>query len=47
VLIHRRPERRRSFVIDRLETRVPLLRLCLGFDVELVRAALERGARAW
>jgi L-asparaginase len=45
VLIHRRPERRRSFVIDRLETRVPLLRLCLGFDVELVRAALERGAR--
>jgi L-asparaginase len=46
VVIHRRPERRRTFAIDRLETRVSLLRLCLGFDVELVRAALARGARA-
>jgi L-asparaginase len=45
VVLHRRPERRRSFVVDRLETRVSLLRLCLGFDVELARAALERGAR--
>jgi L-asparaginase len=45
VVIHRRPERRRSFRVDRLEPRVPLLRLCLGFDVALVEAALERGAR--
>ncbi|MGH6899368.1 MAG: asparaginase [Geminicoccaceae bacterium] len=45
VVIHRRPERRRTFAVDRLETRVALLRLCLGFDVELVRAALERGAK--
>jgi L-asparaginase len=45
VVIHRRPERRRTFVVDRLETRVPLIRLYLGFDVALVEAALERGAR--
>lgn len=45
VVIHRRPERRRTFVVDRLETRVPLLRLYLGFDVTLIEAALERGAR--
>src|SRR5918996_1158949 len=45
VVIHRRPARRRSFALDRLETRVPLLRLYLGFDVGLVAAALERGAR--
>jgi L-asparaginase len=45
VLIHRRPERRRTFAIDRLETRVPLVRLYLGFDLALVEAALERGAR--
>jgi L-asparaginase len=44
VVIHRRPERRRTFVVDRLETRVPLIRLYLGFDVALVEAALERGA---
>jgi L-asparaginase len=45
VVINRRPERRRTFVVDRLETRVPLLRLYLGFDPGLVEAALERGAR--
>ncbi|HEX6114431.1 MAG TPA: asparaginase [Geminicoccaceae bacterium] len=45
VVIDRRPERRRTFAVDRLETRVPLLRLYLGFDVALVEAALERGAR--
>jgi L-asparaginase len=45
VVIHRRPERRRTFAVDRLETRVPLIRLYLGFDVALVEAALERGAR--
>ena len=45
VVIHRRPEHRRTFVVDRLETRVPLIRLYLGFDVALVEAALEHGAR--
>ena len=45
VVIHRRPERRRSFAVERLETRVPLVRLYLGFDVALIEAALERGAR--
>jgi L-asparaginase len=45
VVIHRRPERRRTFALERLETRVPLVRLYLGFDVALVEAALERGAR--
>ena len=45
VVIHRRPERRRTFTVERLETRVPLLRLYLGFDVALVEAALERGAK--
>jgi L-asparaginase len=44
VLIHRRPERRRTFVVERLETRVPLIRLCLGFDAGLVEAALARDA---
>jgi L-asparaginase len=45
VVIHRRPERRRTFAVDRLETRVPLIRLYLGFDVGLAEAALERGAK--
>jgi L-asparaginase len=45
VVIHRRPMRRRTFTVERLETRVPLIRLHLGFDVALVEAALERGAR--
>jgi L-asparaginase len=43
VVIHRRPERRRTFAVARLETRVPLIRLYLGFDVALVEAALEAG----
>jgi L-asparaginase len=45
VVIHRRPERRRTFTVERLETRVSLLRLYLGFDVALVEAALEHGAK--
>jgi L-asparaginase len=45
VVIHRRPERRRTFAVERLETRVPLLRLYLGFDVALVEAALDRDAK--
>ncbi len=45
VIIYRRPLLRRTFVIQRLETRVPLLRLFLGFDTRLVEAALEQGAR--
>jgi L-asparaginase len=45
VVLHRRPERRRAFTIERLEDRVPLLRLYLGFDVALARAALEAGAK--
>ena len=44
VVIHRRPERHRTFAVNRLETRVPLIRLYLGFDVALVEAALEAGA---
>jgi L-asparaginase len=45
VVIHRRPQHRRTFAVDRLETRVPLIRLYLGFDVALVEAALKHGAR--
>jgi L-asparaginase len=45
VVIHRRPEQRRTFAVSRLETRVPLIRLYVGFDVALVEAALEGGAR--
>jgi L-asparaginase len=45
VIVHRRPTLRRSFRVERLETRVPLIRLFLGFDVGLVDAALEWGAR--
>jgi L-asparaginase len=45
VVIHRRSERPRTFAVERLETRVPLLRLYLGFDVLLVEAALDLGAR--
>jgi L-asparaginase len=45
VIVHRRPALRRSFRIERLEPRVALVRLCLGFDVQLVEAALAGGAR--
>jgi L-asparaginase len=45
VIVHRRPTLRRSFRIERLEARVPLVRLCLGFDVGAVEGALERGAQ--
>jgi L-asparaginase len=45
VVIHRRPAHRRTFAVERLETRVPLIRLYLGFEVALVESALERGAR--
>jgi L-asparaginase len=44
VILHRRPALRQTFQIERLEGRVPLIRLCLGFDVGLAEAALERGA---
>jgi L-asparaginase len=47
VVIHRRPERRRTFAVERLETRVPLLRLYLGFDVALVEARSGAGPRGW
>jgi L-asparaginase len=45
VIVHRRPTLRRSFGVERLETRVPLVRLHLGFDVGAVEAALARGAQ--
>jgi len=45
VVVHRRPARRRVFAVGRLETRVALIRLHLGFDVGLVEAALERDAK--
>jgi L-asparaginase len=45
VVVHRRPGLRRSFTVERLETRVPMIRLNLGFDVDLAEAALERGAK--
>jgi L-asparaginase len=45
VIVHRRPSLRRSFRVERLETRVPMIRLNLGFDIGLAEAALERGAR--
>lgn len=45
VLIHRRPMRRRTFEVETLEERVPLIRLCLGFDPWLLEAALDRGAK--
>jgi L-asparaginase len=44
VVIHRRPALRRTFQVERLEDRVPLIRLCLGFDVRLVEAALDHDA---
>src|SRR5258706_7933515 len=43
VVIHRRPVRRRSFRIDRLEQRVELFRLVLGMDLRGLEAAIERG----
>lgn len=45
VIVHRRPTLPRSFAIQDLETRVPLIRQFLGFDVGLVEAALERDAK--
>jgi L-asparaginase len=45
VVIHRRPERRRTFAAGLPETQVPLIRLYLGFDVALVEAALAGAAR--
>jgi L-asparaginase len=45
VVIHRRPARRRTFEIRKLEDHVPLVRLFLGFDPWLVEAALARGAK--
>ena len=45
VVVHRRPALRRTFRVERLEPRVPLVRLCLGCDVQLIEAALESGAK--
>jgi L-asparaginase len=45
VIVHRRPLLRQTFRVERLEARVPLVRLCLGLDVQLVEAALDGGAR--
>lgn len=45
LVVHRRPARRRVFDVEQLEARVPLIRLCLGFDPWLVEAALDHGAR--
>jgi L-asparaginase len=45
VVIHRRPVLRQAFPVERIESRVPLLRLCLGFEVALVEAALDGGAQ--
>jgi L-asparaginase len=45
VVVHRRPLRRQTFAIEKLEDHVPLVRLCLGFDPWLVEAALARGAK--
>jgi len=45
VIVHRRPALRRTFQVERLEPRVPLVRLYLGYDVPLIEAALDGGAR--
>jgi L-asparaginase len=45
VIVHRRPMLRQTFAVERLETRVPLVRLHLGFDIGAVEVALERGAQ--
>jgi L-asparaginase len=45
VIVHRRPALRRTFQVERLEARVPLVRLCLGGDVQLIEAALGSGAQ--
>jgi L-asparaginase len=45
VIVHRRPLLRQTFRVERLEARVPLVRLCLGLGVELAEAALDGGAR--
>jgi L-asparaginase len=45
VVIYRRPLLRRSFEPPALETRVPLVRLVLGFEPWLLEAALEHGAK--
>jgi L-asparaginase len=42
VIIHRRPLLRRAFAVDRLEQRVALFRLCLGVDLEDLRALIAR-----
>jgi L-asparaginase len=45
VVIYRRPTLRRTFAVDRLEDRVDLIRLSLGFDTAMVEAAIDRGAK--
>ena len=44
VILHRRPASRRSFPLAQMpELRVPLFRLCIGFDVQLLELALDLG----
>lgn len=44
VVLYRRPASRRSFALDQLpELRVPLFRLSIGFDVQLLELALDLG----
>ena len=44
VIVHRRPAGRASFALEQLpELRVPLFRLTIGFDVQLLELALDCG----
>ena len=45
VVVHRRPNLRRTFAIDQLEERVDLVRLSLGTNSRLIDAAIDGGAR--
>jgi L-asparaginase len=44
VILYRRPARRRSFALEQMpELRVPLFRLSIGFEVQLLELALDLG----
>jgi len=45
VVIHRRPALRRTFKVGKLEDRVDLIRLSLGFDTAILADAIDRGVR--
>lgn len=45
VFIYRRPVLRRTFAVARLEERVDLIRLSLGFDARLVHASIDSGIK--